>query len=164
MRAQGEPHDVPEPEITAQDGEAVSCSVRKDVVVGPTAKAMITNVFCGESGGCKRGRKGSWEVFIDQEPGHLRDCSDLLHGQRMGGIRQRGEDIVACETVLLGGRLRCHTSGELTEHDVDGHARAFDHRLAKAHALVNHDSWSELDQPSSPLLGSPALRWPAVPW
>jgi hypothetical protein len=122
--SRGEAHDVFEAKIAAHDGEAVGDGVTNDMVVGLTAQSTIADILRGESGGVEPWREGSREVFIDQEPRHLRNRAHFLRGQ---------------------------ARGKLTEYDIDRHAGALDQRLAKAHALVNHDPWSELDHLSAPL-------------
>jgi hypothetical protein len=97
----------------------VSDGIPEEVIIRPAAEAVITNVFRGESGGNKGGGNRSGEVFIDQEPGRLRDRTDLLPGHRMSSVGQRGEDILSHGTVLLGNRFGDHASGQLTEHNID---------------------------------------------
>lgn len=64
-----------------------------------------------------------------------------------GSVGPHGEDVLSREAVLLGDGIRGQARGELTEHDMDGNAGAFDHRLAKTDALVNNDPWRQLDHP-----------------
>jgi hypothetical protein len=145
LSASGKLQLVSEPQITRDEYQAIADDVLPDFTIRGSPQTDVTNVFGGKPYVPQVARQRAREILVDEKLGHSRHRADFFFGDGVRCVGERGENILLADSVLGGDTGNIHAGRELADDDIDGNPRAGDDWPAKPDALIDGDSWGDLN-------------------
>lgn len=132
--------------VLCHDRRMPTLCMRGHLPVGATAQTDILGLLGRPAGRQQLVGEGCGVIVVDQEMPARRRASRRLDGgcrKKLGGVAQRGADLVHREAVAGHEVVKARAAGQLAHDDFDRYARALDHRTPSHHMGVDGNAWKD---------------------